>query len=88
MKKPIATKKTMSFIQKRYKEVVIKEKTTLEKVFLTKKGAVNGVTVSGATLRKMFNGQYVHFNTIAKVLEEFNKEWDLDKNGKIDIDND
>jgi hypothetical protein len=86
MKKRVATKKVYSYLEKKYQSIIDKALLRKEKVFLMKKGAVLGIKISGATLRKIYEGKYIHENTIIKSLEQFGKKWDF-KNGKIDIEN-
>ena len=87
MKKRVATKKVYSYLEKEYQNIIDKALLRKEKVFLQKKDTVKGISISGATLRKIYEGKYIHENTIIKSLKQFNKEWDF-KNGKIDIKND
>ena len=57
---------------------------TPNEAFIKPKKSLGMITVSGRTLRKIFQNEHVHVNTISKLIEELGKKKCI-TNGKIDI---
>ena len=57
---------------------------TLQEAFILPAGEIKDLLISGRTLRKVFQRDRVHLNTIRRLMDCLGIEWVLN-NGKIDI---
>ena len=85
MKQRGVTKEANDFIVMQYQAILDNKLITQKEAFLKNANEIEGVTMSGRTLRKVFNFQQVHVNTYKRSFEQFGKEWILTDN-KIDIE--
>lgn len=86
MRQKGASKEALSFIKKEGEALVNKQGLTITKAFNMKKGAIQGLTLSGRTLRKVFEGIHIHTNSIEQLITELGGKFIIIK-GKISIKN-
>jgi len=86
MRQKGVTKEALSFVKKHSEELVNKQGLTLKKAFYKCAGGIEGLTLSGRTLRKVFEGVHIHTNSIELLIKELGGETFLNKD-KIDIKN-
>ena len=86
MKQKGVTKEALSIIKNEYQIILDSEGLTHTKAFVKPANSIRDISISGRTLRKIFNGKQVHINTITMIIKELGKEWFLNNN-KIDIKN-
>ena len=79
------TKRAVEFIKKECGPLLDKQLLTLAKAFNRPRHGIDTITISGRTLRKIFNNEYVHPNTIENTIKELGGKIIL-INGKIDIE--
>jgi hypothetical protein len=85
MKQRGVTKRANAFIVMCYQKLLDKELLTQKEAFEKKANEIEGISMSGRTLRKIFNFHQVHVNTYKRSIEQFGKNWIL-TNNKIDIE--
>lgn len=87
MKQRGVTKKAMKFVIDSYSLLLDKHRIPQKEAFDYKANTIEGIPMSGKTLRKMFNGHHVHANRYRDSIERFGKDWIL-TDSKIDIADD
>ena len=85
MKQKGVTQRANDFVVSNYQSILDSQLITQKEAFDKPANTIEGITMSGRTLRKVFNFQQVHVNTYKRCIEQFGKEWILTDN-KIDIE--
>lgn len=86
MKQKGATKEAIDFIKKECLGIFDTMVLTQGQAFNLDKGKINRITISGRTLRKIFENEHIHTNTIKATIKELGGKVCM-INGKIDIEN-
>lgn len=86
MKQQGVNKSDMSFLIKGIKAILDSENITPKAAFNKKIGGIKGISVSGRTLRRMFDGEHLHVNTIRKIIKDDLKQKTFLENGILNID--
>lgn len=84
MKQKGVTRRANDFVVNQYQLILDKQLLTQKEAFDKPANTIEGIAMSGRTLRKVFNFQQVHVNTYKRCIEQFGKEWILTDN-KVDI---
>lgn len=84
MKQKRVTRSAMFIIKVGCLNILDKQLLTSERAFVKKKGEIKNISVSGRTLRRIFDGEHVGLTTIETLIKEIGREHIL-VNGQIDI---
>lgn len=85
MKQKRVTKNAMFIIKMGVTTIMSDQLLMPEEAFVKKKGEIKNISVSGRTLRRVFDGEHVGLSTIKSLIKSIGKKHIL-VNGKIDIE--
>ena len=77
MKQRGVTQRANNFVVTRYQSILDKQLLTQKEAFDKPANTIEGISMSGRTLRKVFNFQQVHVNTYKRSIEQFGEKWIL-----------
>jgi len=79
MRQKGVTKEALSVIKDKCLSMLDKQGLTLKKAFRKKKGEIGNISIGGTTLRKIYDGDHVHTDTITNIILELGESVRLEK---------
>lgn len=72
-------KLALKLIKDKYLSILDKQGMSLKKAFRKKKGEIENISIGGTTLRKIYDGNHVHTDTITNIILELGESVRLEK---------